>query len=81
MVDDNVIEEGNNRDDIGLQGFDFNCFDEDKEGVGREGLSEYPYLLILMEIWHGDWNNSSKRTYMKVDEDNGKAVGMVNGRY
>ena len=81
MVDDHVIEEGNNRDEIGLQGFDFNCFGEDKEGVGREGLSEYPYLLILMEIWHRDWKNHLKRTYMKVDEDNGKTVGLVNGRY
>ena len=81
MVDDHVIEEGNNRDEIGIQGFYFNFFDEDKEGVGREGLSEYPYLLILMEIWHGDWKNHLKRTYMTVDEDTGKAVGMVNGQY
>ena len=49
-----VLEEVNDHEEIGLQGFDFNLFGEDKEGFGREGLSEYPYLLMLMKIWTGD---------------------------
>ena len=57
MVDDHVVEEGNDHDEIGLRGFGFNLFDKDEEGVVREVFSEYPYLLMLMNIWPGDWNN------------------------
>ena len=35
VIDDHVIEEVNDNDEIGLQGFAFNLFDEDKEEVGR----------------------------------------------
>ena len=44
MVDDHVVEEGNDHDEIGLRGFGFNLFDKDEEGVVREVFSEYPYL-------------------------------------
>ena len=50
-------------------------------GVGKELLIEYPYLLILIKIWPGYWNNQSERMNTKVDEDNGKSAGMMNGRY
>ena len=66
VVDDPVIEEVNNRDEIGLQGFYFNFFDEDKEWVSREGLSDYPCLSILMEIWPGYWKNYLKKMYIAV---------------
>ena len=33
VVDDHVVEEGNEHDEIGLRGFDFNFFTED-EGRG-----------------------------------------------
>ena len=71
------VEEGKENYDIVLQGFDFNLFDEDEEGVVREGLCEYPYSLILMKLQPRGWKNELKRMNMKVDEDNGKAVGMV----
>ena len=54
-------------------------FDQDEEGGVREGLNNYHYLLMLMKIWPGDWKNQLERINLKVDEDNGKAVGMVNG--
>ena len=72
---------GNDHDEIGLRGFGFKLCVKDKEGVGREGLSEYPYLLILMKVWIGGWNNQSKSMNMKVDEDNGKYLGVMNGLY
>ena len=42
-------------------------------------LSEYPHLLMLMKLWTGDLNNQLERINVKVDKDNGKSVGMVNG--
>ena len=49
-------------------------------GVGKELLIEYPYLLILIKIWPGYWNNQSESMNKKVDEDNGKSAGMMNGQ-
>ena len=40
MVDDHSIEEATDHYEIGLRGFDFNLFDEDEKGVGREESSE-----------------------------------------
>ena len=76
-----VVNKLNDHDEMGLWGFYFNLFDEEREGVVIEVLSEYPYLLILMKIWIGGWNNQSKRMNMKVDEDNGKYLGVMNGLY
>ena len=43
VVGDHVVEDPCDHEDIRLRGFDFNIFDEDEEGVVREGCSE-PYL-------------------------------------
>ena len=51
MLDDHVDEEEKNYDEIGLRFF---FLDKYKKGVVREGLIEYPYLLMLMKIWSGD---------------------------
>ena len=45
VVDNNVVEEPTDHEEIGLQGFDFNDFDEDEEGVVREGSREFPYIM------------------------------------
>ena len=58
----------------------FNFFDEYEQGIVREGLSEYPYLLMSMKLFPGGCKNQLERMNMKLDEDNGKAAGMVNGR-
>ena len=60
VVDDHVVEEPSDHEDIGLRGFDFNIFDEDEEGVVREGCSE-PYLLMLINLRPGDWISQLKR--------------------
>ena len=44
------------------------------------GLSEYPYLLILINLCPGDWYNRPERINTRVDEENGKYVGIVKGR-
>ena len=40
VIDDHVVEEPTDHEEIGLRGFDFNIFNEDKEGVVREGSSD-----------------------------------------
>ena len=81
FVDDHVVYERNGHDEIGVQGFGFNLFDEGGYGVFREEFSVYTYLFILTKIWPGDWNNHLERINMKVDKENGKSPLMVNGRY
>ena len=81
VVDDHFIEEENDHDEIVLRGFNFNVFGKDEEEVGREGLIEYLYLVMVMNIWTGYWNNQLKNMNMKVNENNGKFAGMMNGGY
>ena len=59
--------------------FDFNFFGEDEEGVLSEGLSEYPCLLMSMNIWPGYRYNQLESMNIKVGEENGKSLGMVKG--
>ena len=44
----------------------------------REGFSEYTYLLILMKLWPGAWNNQLEMMNMKIDKENEKDVLIVN---
>ena len=66
LVDDHVVEEPTDHEEIGLRGFDFNLFDEYEEGVVREGSSEFPYLLMLIKLWPGNWKTQLKRMNRKV---------------
>ena len=59
----------------------FKFFDEDEEGVVREGYSEFPYLLILIKLCPGNWKTQLKRMNQKVDEENGKSLGKDNVWY
>ena len=73
VVDNHVVY-------IGIRWFNFNFFDEDEEVMVKELLIKYPYLLILLNLSPGDWKNQFESVNMKVDEENGKSVGMVNVR-
>ena len=79
VVDDHFFEEGKEYDEIGIWRFDYNLFDKDEEGLTREVLSEYPYLITLTDLWPGYWKNKSERINMNAYKDNGKSVGIVNG--
>ena len=81
VVDYHVVEEPIDHEEIGLQGFDFNVFGQDEEGVVREGSSEFPYLLMSIILWPGDCMTQLKRMNQKVDEDNGKALNKGNVWY
>ena len=54
---DNVVEDQRDNDEIGLWRFYFNLFDEDEGREGREVLSEYSYLLMLMQLRSGGCQN------------------------
>ena len=81
VVEDHFVEEPTDHEEIGLWGLYFNFFDEDEEGFVIEGSSEFPYVLMLINIWPGNWNTQFKRTNQKVDEENGKSLGKVNVQY
>ena len=81
MIDNHVVEEETDHDEIGLRGSDFILFDKYEKGVGREGSSEFPYLLILFKLNNGDCKTQLKRMTLKADDDNGKSMGIGNGRY
>ena len=75
VVNDHVVEEPTNHEEIGLRGFGFNLFNEDEEGVVREGSSDFQYLLMLIKLRTGNWKAQLKSMNQKVDEDNGKVLG------
>ena len=81
VVNDNVVEEPTDHEEIGLRGFDFNVFDQDEEGFGIEGSSEFPYLIMLIKLWPVDWKTQLKMMNHKVDEDNEKVLNKGNVRY
>ena len=74
VVNDHVVEELADHDEIGLQGFHFKFSGEGEKGVGTEGSSEFPSLLILIKVWPVDWKTQLNMTNQKADEDNGKAL-------
>ena len=67
VVEDNVVEEATDHNEIGLQGFDFILFNRDEKGVGKEGSSEFPYVLMLSKIFPGDSKTQLNSTNQKVD--------------
>ena len=48
-----MVEEGVKHEDLGLRGFDFNLFDEEREGCVGEDVEDLTYLLMLMNLWPG----------------------------
>ena len=50
-----MVEKGFEHEELGLQGFDFNLFDGEREGGVGDDLKDLPYLLMLMKLWPDDW--------------------------
>ena len=61
FVNDHVVEEGVEHEELGLQGFGFNLFNEDRGVCVGEDVKELPYLLMLMKLWTGYWEEQLKR--------------------
>ena len=48
VVNDHVVEEGFEHEELGVRGFEFNLFDEEREGCVGDDVKELPYLLMLL---------------------------------
>ena len=80
VVENPVVQQGKEHDEIGLRGFGLNFFDDDDQGVVKEVLIEYTYLLMLIHIWPVYWKNQLESINVKVYQENGKYFGIEKGR-
>ena len=44
-------------------------------------MKELPYLLIIMTLWPGDWEDQIDRKNYKVDEDDVRGGTQENGKF
>ena len=68
VVDDHVVEQGVEHEEIGLRGFDFNLFDEERQGCVGGDVKELLYFLMILKLWPGDLEEQLKRMNKNVDE-------------
>ena len=67
-----MVDEGFEHKELGIQGFGFNLFDEDREGCVRGYVKEFPYLLMIIKLWPGGWEEQLDHMNTKVDKYNGR---------
>ena len=53
VLNNHMVEEGVEHEELGLQGFGFNLFNEKREGCVGDDVKELLYLVIVMELWPG----------------------------
>ena len=46
-----------------------------------DDVKELPYLLMIMNLWTGDWYENLDQMSKKVDEDNGGGGTQETGRF
>ena len=51
------------------------------EGCVGYDKKDFPYLLMLLKLWNGDWEDQLERMNNKVDEDNGRVGNQDNGGF
>ena len=71
-----MVEEGVEHEDLGLRGFNFNLFNEEREILVGDNVKEFPCLLMFIKLWTGDWEKQLNRMNKKVDEDNVWSSGV-----
>ena len=62
-----MVEGGVEHEELGLKVFGFNLFYEEREGRVGGNVKEFPYLLMFMKLWTGDWEEQLCRINKKVD--------------
>ena len=78
VANDHIVEEGVEHQELSIQFFDFNLFDEDREVCVGDYVKDFPYFLMLMKLWFGDWQDQISRMNKKVNEDNGRGGTQQN---
>ena len=68
VVDDHVVEVRVEHKELGLQGFYFNLFGEERQGCVADNVRQLPYLLMIVKLCTGDWEEQIDRMNKKVDE-------------
>ena len=66
-----MVEKGVEHEELGLRDFVFDLFYEEREVCVGEDVKEFPYLLMIMNLRPGDWEEQLGRMSKKVDEENG----------
>ena len=79
VVDDHVVKEGVEHEELGLRGFYFNLFHEERKGCVEYDVKYLPCLLMLMKLWPVDLENQLDRINKKVDDYNGIGGTQDNG--
>ena len=75
-VKDNIIDEKEQYEAIGICGFYYKLFDEE-EGVGnREGIGGYTYLNHIIQLWPGCWVKQMEKMNEVVGMKNRVTVGV-----
>ena len=46
-----------------------------------DDVKEFPYYLMLMDLWPGDWEEKIDRMNKTVDEDNGRGETQETGQF
>ena len=62
-----MVEGGFVHEELCLKGFYFILFDEEREGCVGGDVKELLYLLILMKLWPGNWEEHINQMNKKVD--------------
>ena len=66
----NTIKENNQYGAIGIHGFGYKLFEEDKGGGVQEVLYGYPYLKHIIQLWPGDLVDQMEKVNEEVVEKN-----------
>ena len=51
------------------------------DGCVGGDMKELTYLLILMELWSGYWEDQLHRTNKKINDENGRGRTQENGQF
>ena len=76
-----MVEEEVEHGELGLRGIDLNLFDEEREECVGGKVKDLTYLLILMKLWPGYWEDNIDRINNKVDEENEGGGTQENGLF
>ena len=70
LAKDDIINQKQQCEAIGLRGFDYKLFEEQEFGGIRDGLDRYPYLNHPIQLWLGCWVKHMAKKNLEVGNNN-----------